>query len=38
MEKAAAAIINKEEEKLKDSQDRHTALESAFNKLKDIES
>jgi valyl-tRNA synthetase len=38
MEKAAAEIIGKEQEKLKGFQDRHAALESAFNKLKDIES
>jgi valyl-tRNA synthetase len=37
MEKAAAEIVNKEEEKLKGFQDRHAALESAFNKLKEIE-
>jgi valyl-tRNA synthetase len=36
IEKAAAAIIKKEEEKLKDFQDRNAALENAFNKLKDI--
>jgi valyl-tRNA synthetase len=35
-EKAAAAVIEKEEEKFKDFQDRHTALENALKKLKEI--
>ena len=35
-EKAAASIIEKEEEKLKDFQDRHTVLENAFKKLTEI--
>ena len=35
-EKAAAAVIKKEEEKLKDFLDRHTALENALKKLKEI--
>jgi valyl-tRNA synthetase len=35
-EKAAAAIIKKEEDKLKDFQDRHAALEKALKKLKEI--
>jgi valyl-tRNA synthetase len=35
-EKAAAAVIKKEEEKLKDFQDRHTALENALKKLREI--
>jgi valyl-tRNA synthetase len=37
MEKAAEAIIKKEEEKLNDSQERLAALETAENKLKDLE-
>jgi valyl-tRNA synthetase len=36
-EKAAAAIIQKEEEKLKQFQDRHAALEGALKKLKEID-
>ena len=35
-EKAAAVIIKKEEDKLKDFQDRHAALETALKKLKEI--
>jgi valyl-tRNA synthetase len=35
-EKAAAAVIEKEEEKFKDFQDRHAALENALKKLKEI--
>jgi len=37
-EKAAAAVIKKEEDKLKDAQDRHAALEKALKKLKEIQS
>jgi len=37
-EKAAAAVIKKEEDKLKDAQDRHAALEKALRKLKEIQS
>jgi valyl-tRNA synthetase len=37
-EKAAEAAIKKEEDKLKESQDRHAALEKAYNKLKEIQS
>ena len=36
-EKAAAAAIKKEEDKLKESKDRHAALEKALNKLKEIQ-
>ncbi|HPD56179.1 MAG TPA: valine--tRNA ligase [Smithellaceae bacterium] len=36
MEKAAAAVIKKEEEKLREFQERHAALESALNKLNEI--
>jgi valyl-tRNA synthetase len=36
-EKAAPAIIQKEEDKLKELQDRHAALEKAINKLKEIQ-
>ena len=37
LEKADKAIIKKEEDKLKDSRDRHAALEKALNKLKEIQ-
>jgi valyl-tRNA synthetase len=37
LHKAAEAIIKKEEDKLKEFQDRHLALEKAFNKLKEIQ-
>ena len=37
LEKAAEAAIKKEEDKLKESQDRHAALEKALNKLKEIQ-
>lgn len=36
-EKAAEAVIRKEEDKLKDCQDRHAALEKALKKLKEIQ-
>ena len=35
-EKAAEAAIKKEEEKLKDCQEKFTALETALKKLKEI--
>lgn len=36
-EKAAEAAIRKEEDKLKESKERHAALEKALNKLKEIQ-
>ena len=36
-EKAAEAAIRKEEDKLKESKERHAALEKALHKLKEIQ-